>query len=88
MYVRGESFFEGREIQFSEPSGAWNQGGELEGERQRHREAQDAQNVTGCYEKVREDSRKSTKVRTEQGRKSAMLRIVTGGTNFRREFHE
>ena len=35
--------------------------------------------VTG---KVRDVSRKSTKVRTDQARKSAMLRIVTGKTNF------
>ncbi len=38
--------------------------------------------ITGCYGKVREVSRKSTKVRTDQARKSAMLRIVTGKTNF------
>jgi len=47
-----------------------------------------AEKVTGFYGKVRESPRSFTKVRTEQGRKSAMLRIVTGGTNFRREFHE
>jgi len=39
-------------------------------------------NVTGCCAKVREVSRKSTKVRTDQGRGYAMLRIVTGGTFF------
>ena len=40
------------------------------------------QNVTGCYALFRRSSRKSTKVRTDQGRGYAMLRIVTGGTNF------
>ena len=38
--------------------------------------------VTGCYALFRESSRSFTKVRTEQARKSAMLRIVTGKTNF------
>jgi len=38
--------------------------------------------VTRCFAKVREVSRKSTKVRTDQGRGYAMLRIVTGGTFF------
>jgi len=33
-------------------------------------------------------TRSFTKVRTDQARKSSMLRIVTGGTNFRRELHE
>jgi hypothetical protein len=40
------------------------------------------QNSSACYAKVRVVSRKSTKVRTGQARKSAMLRIVTGKTNF------
>src|SRR5260221_771172 len=38
--------------------------------------------VTGCYGKVREVSRKSTKVRTEQARKSAIVRIFTGKAFF------
>jgi len=38
--------------------------------------------ITGCYAKVREVSRKSTKVRTDQARNSAMLRIVTVGLIF------
>jgi len=38
--------------------------------------------VTGWCGKVRDVTRKFTKVRTDQGRNSAMLRIVTGGTFF------
>jgi hypothetical protein len=39
-------------------------------------------NVTGCYALLRESPRSFTKVRTDQARKSSMLRIVTGGTLF------
>ena len=51
----------------------WNQGGDVGGEV--------VQKVTHCYAKVREVSRKSAKVRTDQARKSAIVRIVTGETN-------
>jgi len=34
------------------------------------------------YVFIRESSRKSTKVRTDQARKSSIVRIVTGETNF------
>jgi len=59
-------------------SGRW----ERTTEARRHRGDRDARNVTGCYALFREVSRKSTKVRTDQARKSSMLRIFTGGTNF------
>ena len=41
-----------------------------------------AQNVTACCAKVRESPRSFTKVRTDQGRKSSIVRIVTGGSLF------
>ncbi len=55
----------GKEIEpkEAEPSEAWNRFGGN----------QDARNVTGFYAKVREVSRKSTKVRTDQGRGYAMF---------------
>ncbi len=43
--------------------------------------------VTHCFAKIHEVSRKCAKVRTDQGRGYAMLRIVTGETNFWPRMH-
>src|SRR5260370_14624982 len=75
--VRSEAM-EGRQAELGTCMGKWS-AGVLEYWRGAMR------NVTDCYAK---SPRRFTKVRTDQARKSAMLRIVTGETNFRREFRE
>jgi len=53
---------------WSQPSGAGTKAGNLKVNRQRRRGAGNGRNVTHFYAKIREDSRKSTKVRTDQAR--------------------
>jgi hypothetical protein len=64
------------------PSGAWNQCGKWGAGVFGYWAAQQVDLCGTKFGLFHESARSFTKVRTDQARKSAMFRIVTGGTNF------